>query len=295
MSIKVGTAPASWGIWFPSDPKQTPYQRFLDEVAEAGYEWIELGPHGYLPTDLRTLQSELDRRGLKVSSAQASGYPANPSEWPELQEQVRGVGELVAGLGARYLVLLEETYIDRLTNQPLGPTRLDESAWRRLIDATHRVADIVRDEFGLGLLYEPHTDTHIEHADQIETFLQETDPDRVSMLLDVGHYANRAGDPVSFMRRHHRRIPYLHLKDIDVALQEEVTSGGLSFGAAVEQGLWCDLSQGGIDFVGLRDVLHEVDFDGWVMVEQGMYPAPFDKPLPIARRNRAYLREIGVG
>ena len=89
MSIKVGTAPSSWGIWFPSDPKQTPYQRFLDEVAEAGYDWIELGPHGYLPTDLPTLQSELDSRGLKVSSAQASGYPAEPSEWPALEAEVR--------------------------------------------------------------------------------------------------------------------------------------------------------------------------------------------------------------
>jgi hypothetical protein len=26
-----------------------------------------------------------------------------------------------------------------------------------------------------------------------------------------------------------------------------------------------------------------------------MYPAPFDKPLPIARRTREYLREIGIG
>jgi hypothetical protein len=26
-----------------------------------------------------------------------------------------------------------------------------------------------------------------------------------------------------------------------------------------------------------------------------MYPAPFDKPLPIAQRTRAYLRSIGLG
>jgi hypothetical protein len=26
-----------------------------------------------------------------------------------------------------------------------------------------------------------------------------------------------------------------------------------------------------------------------------MFPAPFDKPLPIAKRTRAYLREIGMG
>ena len=42
-TILVGSAPDSWGVWFPDDPKQTPYTRFLDEVAASGYQWIELG------------------------------------------------------------------------------------------------------------------------------------------------------------------------------------------------------------------------------------------------------------
>src|ERR1039457_7712368 len=67
MSITIGTAPDSWGVWFPSDPKQTPWHRFLDEVVEAGFEWIELGPYGYLPTDIEVLRHELNRRRLKVS------------------------------------------------------------------------------------------------------------------------------------------------------------------------------------------------------------------------------------
>src|SRR6266576_2820620 len=49
-TILVGSAPDSWGVWFPDDPNQTPYTRFLDEVADSGYQWIELGPYGYLPT-----------------------------------------------------------------------------------------------------------------------------------------------------------------------------------------------------------------------------------------------------
>ena len=60
-------------------------------------------------------------------------------------------------------------------------------------------------------------------------------------------------------------------------------------------GLFCEPEQGAVDFLGFRDVLDEVGYDGWVTVEQDMYPAPFDKPLPIAKRTRAYLREIGIG
>jgi len=37
------------------------------------------------------------------------------------------------------------------------------------------------------------------------------------------------------------------------------------------------------------------DLDGWGIVEQDMFPAPFDKPLPIARRNREFLRAHGIG
>jgi inosose dehydratase len=54
-------------------------------------------------------------------------------------------------------------------------------------------------------------------------------------------------------------------------------------------------SAGVIDFMAFRDVLREIDYVGYGIVEQDMFPAPFDKPLPIARRTRAYLREIGIG
>ena len=49
--IRVGSAPDSWGVWFSDDPEQVPWQRFLDEVSACVYEWIELVPYCYLPTD----------------------------------------------------------------------------------------------------------------------------------------------------------------------------------------------------------------------------------------------------
>jgi inosose dehydratase len=41
--------------------------------------------------------------------------------------------------------------------------------------------------------------------------------------------------------------------------------------------------------------LRELGRDLFVVVEQDMYPAPFDKPKPIAERTYAYLRGVGVG
>lgn len=295
MDIKVGTAPDSWGVWFPSDPKQTPWSRFLDEVVEAGYEWIELGPYGYLPTDLATLRKELDHRKLKVSGTFAMSHLEDPAAWPDLEKQVMGGGELLAALGAKYLVLIDDVYSDLFTGKPTRPTRLDADSWKRLIETTHKIADLAKSRFGLALVFHPHAETHVEYEDQIELFLEQTDPPRVSLCLDTGHHAYRGGDPVAFMRKHHKRITYLHFKSIDGTIQKKVAAEKIPFALAVGMDMFCEPSKGAVDFNAFRDVLREVGYTGWATVEQDIYPAPFDKPLPIAKRTRAYLREIGIG
>lgn len=53
MSIKIGIAPDSWGVWFPaSDPnnaKQPQWWRCLDEMKIAATAGCEIGPWGYMP------------------------------------------------------------------------------------------------------------------------------------------------------------------------------------------------------------------------------------------------------
>jgi len=295
MNVKIGSGPDSWGVWFADDPKQIPWRRFLDEVVEAGYEWIELGPYGYMPPDVDTLQSELGQRGLKVSGTFTLANLEEPSAWPEVERQVVGGSELVAALGGEFMVLIDELHTDWFTGERLAPERLDEDAWNRLIDTTHRVADIVIEQFGLKLAFHSSPDTHVAYEDQLETLLEQTDPERVSLGLDVGHFAYRGIDAVDFIRRHHARIPYLHFKSVDPEIQKQVETEDIPFAMAVQMGIFCEPSKGLVDYLALRDVLLEVDFDGFAIVEQDMYPAPFDKPLPIAKRTRAYLREIGMG
>jgi inosose dehydratase len=295
MKITIGSAPDSWGVWFPSDPKQVPWERYLDEVAEAGYQWTELGPYGYLPTDIGVLRSELAKRGLKVAATAVMGHLEDPSAWPEFREQVLGAADALAAVGGRFLVLIDDVYSNLWTGERKLPRRLGPDAWKRLIDRTHEVADLARDRFGLVLTFHPHAETHVEYEDQIEVFLAETDPNRVFLCLDTGHHAYRGGDPIAFMRRYHARIPYLHLKSVDPAVRARVQAEDLPFATAVAEGVFCEPAAGAVDFLAFRDLLREIGYDGFATVEQDMYPAPFDRPLSIARRTREYLREIGIG
>jgi inosose dehydratase len=303
MRARVGGAPVSWGVWFSDDALQPPWRQFLDEVARAGYEWIELGPYGYLPSEPATLRRELEMRGLKVAGSAIEGILYDPGRWPRttslgprtLAEQLDGVGPLLAELGAKYLLLIDNTYTEMRTGEPIAPAELDAEQWRRLIETTHLVAEAARSRFGLKLLFHPETESHVEFEPQIEALLAATDPDLVSLCLDVGHHANCGGEPVAFLRKHRDRIPYLHLKSIDAAVSERVKKERIGFAPAVGMGLFVEPSEGSIDMRAIRDVLIESDFDGWVIVEHDMYPAPFDKPFPIAQHTRRYLEKIGLG
>jgi len=295
LNVKVGTAPVSWGVFFPSDPKQIPYTRFLDEVVEAGYEWSELGPPGYLPLDPRTLTANLEPRGLKVTTGFVMRHFDDPALWPVIEAETISVGTALQVLGARFLLLIDDTYTHLATGAQTRPSRLDETGWKQLIDTVHRVSTLARDRFGLQTVFHPHAETHVEYEDQIEVFLQQTDPTLISLCFDIGHHAYRRGDPIQFMRRHHQRIPYLHLKSVDIEILQRVEKEKIPLAKAVAMGIFCEPSKGMVDFVSFRNVLDDIDYQGWAIVEQDMFPATFDEPMPIARRTRQYLREIGVG
>lgn len=296
MHLTIGSAPDSWGVWFADDARQTPWHRFLDEIAEAGYEWTELGPFGYLPTDPATLKQELDKRGLKVSGSFVEGDLSNPDTgWARIEKQLRGLGPILNAFNAKFLVLIPDCYTNLFTGEQVAPACLDDAAFARLVDTTTRAARLARDDYGLQLIFHPHAQTHVEHEDQIEKLLAMTDPALVSLVLDTGHHSYCGGNPITFMRKHHARIPYLHLKSVDPVLRARVAAENIPFALAVGMGMFVEPSQGTVDFNAFRDVLRDIDYRGFGIVEQDMFPAPFDKPLPIAKRTRSYLRELGLG
>ncbi len=293
MTVTLGSAPDSWGIWFADDPHQTPAERFLDEVAAAGYRWIELGPYGYLPTDPTVLQRELEHRELKVTGTFTMFPLEDAGRWADTRDEVVRTCELITRLGGEYLILIDDVYTNLFSGELLAAADLDDAQWAQLVTTTNEIGEIAT-EHGLRVVFHPHAETHVEYESQIERFLTDTD-DRIGLCLDVGHHAYRGGDPVAFVREHCQRIPYLHLKSVDREVQGRVEAEGIPFAKAVAMDMFVEPSMGAVDFLALKSVLDEVGYEGFGIVEQDMYPAPFDKPFPIAKRTYDYLRQIGLG
>jgi inosose dehydratase len=95
------------------------------------------------------------------------------------------------------------------------------------------------------------------------------------------------------MERHADRIPYLHLKSVDGELAARVRRDGIPFAQAVADGVFVEPSEGVVDFRRLHEVVERVGYQGVATIEQDMYPADFERPLPIARRTKAFLSTLG--
>ena len=292
MGIKVGVAAGCWGVDKPGEPGQVPWDRFLDESHQAGYEWVEAGMYGYLPDDLGLVRSKLDELGTGITSTTVmKGHLEDPGDWPELEAEVLKAGEFGAELGAKQLVLIDDLYAPR--EWPAPP--LGRDSWARLIDATHRVADIAKEKFGLPIAFHAHVQTHVETEEQLEAFLQDTDRDRVSLCLDTGHHAFRGGDPVDFLRRHHDRVSYMHFKNLDRAVLDKVLADDIPVKDAKEIGVYRPLDSGMIDYREVGELLRDKGYDGWVVVEQELGGPSGAGALDLAKQARDYLRQVGIG
>ncbi len=106
--IHIGSAPDSWGVWFADDPEQTPADRFLREVTAAGFDWIELGPYGYLPSDPAELQDKLDEHGLRVSAGTVFSHLHRPDSWDAVWKQVTDVAALTKAVGGEHIVVIPD-------------------------------------------------------------------------------------------------------------------------------------------------------------------------------------------
>ena len=292
MSIRVGTAPDSWGVWFPESDKQISWQRCMDEMQKCGYEGVELGPWGYFPNDYETLHSELSKRDLKLVAGTVGGNYVDEESIDAMIQTIDQLAPLLLKFPtAKYVVLLVDMYTDLMTGEDIMPRELTDEQWKTLYKNVQRVSDHIR-KYDLIPALHPHVDCYIQTEEQIERVLNNTD---VNLCLDTGHHVYGGGEPIAFYKKHHKRIPYLHVKECDMNIKAEMDKHKWSFARAVSEGIMCEPGKGSIDFKNLFDYMKEIKYDGWVVVEQDLFPVKnFDEPYPIAKRTREYLHSVGI-
>ncbi len=319
------------------EAKPITYGQMLDELAETGYTGTELGDWGFMPTDPEVLRGELERRGLTMvgafvplgfrkvmrlaDEALSLGLREHDCEAhlnqilaqalnqvPEGGPELGHVGRVAALLAAvtsdshKPLVILADengTVLERTKNAgritaSMGLTDMEWAHFGAIMNAT---AEMVLEEDGLSCVFHHHCAGYVETPDEIARLMDATDPDRLSLLLDTGHYVYGAGgdgDAVfDALERFAGRIGHVHFKDCDPAVAAEARTHGWDYFEAVRHGVFCELGKGAVDFAAVLDWLRRHEYSGWITVEQDVLPG-MGTPKESARRNREFLRGIGV-
>jgi inosose dehydratase len=297
MRVDLASAPVSWGILIKGMENVPPYNQVLDEIREAGYTGTELGAYGYLPLDPDLLRDELQRRGLQLLSSFVPITLVDPQSRPTQYDEAITTARFLSELGCEWMVLSDALFVDEVRSSRAGRIRpedgLDEAGWERFTHHTNEFAWRMRDEFGLKTVFHPHCGTLIEAPWEVDTLLSRTDPDLVGLCLDTGHALYGGDDPVDLLHRWAPRVRYLHLKDCDRTILEQIRASEGDYFAGVRAGVFPELGQGSVDFTAFLAGLREHNFEGWAVVEQDILHGSGINPLESARRNLQYLKSVG--
>jgi inosose dehydratase len=298
MTIRLANAPVSWGIYeFEAIGQKYPYTQVLDEIVETGYTGIELGPWGYLPTDVDVLRPELERRGLRLLSSFVPVQFADATAIEEAEAQALRVGRLLAALGAITIVLADDNGKVPELVQQAGRRRgsyLSSEQWDGYAAGVNRVARRIYDELGLKVVFHHHCAGYVETPEETRNLMKRVDADLVGLCLDTGHWHYAGGDAVECIREYGERVRYLHLKDCDPAIRTLAVEERMDYFAAVAAGVFCELGKGEVDFAGVLRSMEALGYDGWAVVEQDVLGDDLEGPRESARRNREYLRSLGL-
>ncbi len=309
--IRVANAPCSWGsLEFEGlEGEVIGYEQMLDELVETGYRGTELGDWGYMPASAAELHAELDKRELVLVGAFVPVALKDPASRERGEAEAMKVARLqvaVAEIGRHerppFLVLADDNGADRVRTRHAGRVSsgmgLSDSQWEIFARGAESIARVVEDQTGLRTVFHHHCAGYVETPAEIARLLDMTDPERLGLVFDTGHFVYGSGvnDPelvLDFLDRFADRIWYMHFKDCHPEVASTARRAGWDYFEAVRRGVFCELGRGSVDFPGVVNWLGERAYDGWVVVEQDVLPG-LGSPKESARRNRDYLRSLGL-
>ncbi|WP_348789076.1 sugar phosphate isomerase/epimerase [Leifsonia sp. NPDC080035] len=277
MKATVAGAPVSFGVFemTPPDAETLGPDEMLDLLVETGYAGVDLGPVGFFGRGA-ALRSRLSSRGLELAGGWVELPLADDDAFaaalPELDDALAVFADAAEGGPAR---LPKPTLADtgsaaRKARPGSAAEPLDPARWDRLAANAQAAADRVR-AAGFEPTFHHHAGTFVESPEEVDRFLDRVD---VGLTLDTGHLLIGGGDPVDAVRRWGSRINHLHLKDVDTAELRRVLAAGGGMTEVWSSGAFVAFGRGDIDLAAVLDAVDAAGYDGWVVVEQDVLPAP---------------------
>jgi inosose dehydratase len=297
VSIRVATAPVSWGIWEMTIDRSDliPPETFLETIVELGYRETETGPPGYFAPDGATAVERAHRYGVALV---ATFLPLRLDDADGFEQDLGALDrtvEVLEATGGGIVLLADMETPDRAraagSEERRRATGWDGETVERAAERLQRATDIVRSR-GLDAALHPHAATHVESIEEAEAMLARTD---IGLCVDTGHTVVGGGDPAELVRRHADRLRHVHLKDVDSAVLARLQRGEVDMDEAWPLGIFCEFGQGVVPLREFLSVPEVRKLDGFAVIEQDRVAVTL-ADMPDVRaadeRNRRFVAEV---
>jgi inosose dehydratase len=292
MKARLGIAPIAWSNDdLPELGGDTPLEVCLAESREAGFTGTETG--GKFPKTSRELKEVLAQHDLKLVSGWYSGLVLE-NELSRERDRAWAQLELFRENGASVIVYGETSgTVQNKRDVPLARRpKLDNEQMRAYGRKLTQFAEYCAEQ-GVPLAFHHHMATAIETEDDVDR-LMNFSGEAVGLLFDTGHITFAGGDALRMALRHGGRINHVHAKDIRKNVLGALDPKKSSFLDAVLAGVFTVPGDGMIDFRRVAELLADIRYEGWVVVEAEQDPAKAN-PLKYAKIGHEALSEALEG
>jgi len=289
MEIKLAKAPIAWtNDDLPQLGKDTPVETCLSEIRQAGFVGTELG--GKFPKDKKQLKEILNKFDLELAGGWFSGFLLTNSLKKEIERLEKEI-QRRSYVGCNIIVYCEcSNTIQGNIDTPLSKKPiLSKEQMKEYAQNFSRLTAYAKEK-NVILAYHHHMGTIIQTEEEIDSFLFYASED-VGLTYDTGHIYFAGGNPLKVLKKHKDRILHVHFKDVRKKIRIEVIKNDKSFLNAVLDGVYTIPGDGIIDFKDIIEVLREIDYKGWIVVEAEQDPAKAN-PLECAISSYKYLNTI---
>lgn len=249
--IRIACHTITWG--------EQHFEQSLGEISDLGFGAFETfasvaDNYGNRPNDFTNL---LDTHGLKLISLYGGGDMHLAERRDEVIDRNVRIAEFLARHGADRMVLGPARRTDA------GPTAAELS---QLADTANEIGRRTR-ELGVLSCLHPHVYTVVESIAEIDTVMDQIDPELVGLAADTAHFAKGNADvpdaELGLFQTYADRIKYVHLKDWDPALPPDFDGDSLT--PVIRD--FTELGRGQVNLKGCIETLRQADYDGWLTIE----------------------------
>ena len=287
--ISLAIAPIAWtNDDLPELGAENTFEQCVSEMALAGFTGTEVG--NKYPRNPEVLRRALEMRGMRVASAWTSLF-LTTKPFEETESEFIAQRDFLKAMGADVIVVAEQGHSIQGLDQPVfddKPVFTDEE-WDRLATGLERLGELAA-ETGQKIVYHHNMGTGVQSAAEIDRLMENTDPEKVSLLLDTGHLTFAGEDPLEVANKHFDRIAHVHLKDIRPEVLEEVKTKKMSFLDGVKAGVFTVPGDGFVEIEPVVKRFTDSDYKGWFVVEAEQDPAKAN-PLEYALMARKYIHD----